>query len=134
MLSQTTVTKEILDRVFDSLHDALFIIDIKTVAVLECNPSALEIFGFTYDEIVGKTTEHLHVNESMCGEFRRILDNAVQEKGCLSNFEFRMKRKNGTIFPTEHTVFPIHNGKKEQIGWGSLVRDITERKKCRRRS
>jgi signal transduction histidine kinase len=39
-----------------------------------------------------------------------------------------MRRKNGEIFFTEHTVMPIEDDQGGRIGWVSVVRDITERK------
>jgi signal transduction histidine kinase len=38
-----------------------------------------------------------------------------------------MKRKDGTVFPTEHSVVPLENEQGKRIGWVSVVRDITER-------
>jgi PAS domain S-box-containing protein len=40
-----------------------------------------------------------------------------------------MKRKDGSIFTTEHTVARLLNDKGELTGWVSVIRDITERKK-----
>jgi PAS domain S-box-containing protein len=40
-----------------------------------------------------------------------------------------MKRKDGTAFFTEHYVLPLENEKGERIGWVSVVRDITEKKR-----
>jgi two-component system sensor histidine kinase UhpB len=39
-----------------------------------------------------------------------------------------MKRKDGTVFATEHSVMPLENKHGKHIGWVSVVRDITERK------
>jgi PAS domain S-box-containing protein len=39
-----------------------------------------------------------------------------------------MKRKDGSIFPSEHSVSQLLNDKGEPTGWVSVVRDITERK------
>jgi len=36
-----------------------------------------------------------------------------------------MKRKNQTLFPSEHTVVPLNNETGERIGWVSVIRDIT---------
>ena len=41
-----------------------------------------------------------------------------------------MKRKDGTIFPTEHSVIPLVNDNGKRFGWVSLVRDITDRKRA----
>ncbi len=54
----------------------------------------------------------------------------MAEKGILHLSEFTMKQKDGTIFPTEHSVMPLIDDQGEKIGWISVVRDITERKRA----
>jgi len=122
-------SKQLLEKTLYSLHDAVFILDAKTVEILECNPAATEIFGYSKEEMIGHTTTLLHVNESYLEEFRRNLYPAIEKKGFLKNFEFGMKRKDGTIFFTEHSVMPIYDEKDNRIAWVSVVSDITERKK-----
>jgi PAS domain S-box-containing protein len=41
-----------------------------------------------------------------------------------------MKRKDGTIFHTEHSIMPLKGNDGRQIGWVSIVRDVTDRKKA----
>jgi len=54
----------------------------------------------------------------------------VEEKGFLYLPEFRMKRKKGEIFPTEHSVVSLEDDQGKRIGWVSVVRDITEGKRA----
>jgi signal transduction histidine kinase len=68
------------------------------------------------------------VNEAMHEEFRRHVKAAVKEKGRLSEFEYQMKRKDGTSFPGEHTLVPIRNAEGQIVTWVGVIRDITERK------
>jgi PAS domain S-box-containing protein len=41
-----------------------------------------------------------------------------------------MKRKDETVFPTEHSVRPLEDERGNRIGWVSVVRDITARKRA----
>ena len=41
-----------------------------------------------------------------------------------------MKRKDGTVFPTEHNVMPLEDEQGRRVGWVSVVHDITERKRA----
>ncbi len=123
-------SKQLLEKTLYSLHDAVFIIDAETVEILECNPSATEIFGYTHKEMIGQTTNFLHVNEEYLEEFRGNLYPAIEKYGFLKNFEFKMKRKDGTIFNTEHSVLPLFDEQKHRFGWVSVVRDITKRKEA----
>jgi PAS domain S-box-containing protein len=114
---------------FASLRDAVFIIDLKTTAIADCNHAAIEIFGYSREEMLGKTTEFIHVNKDTLGEFRKQLYTAVAEKGFLFLSDFIMRRKDGTVFPSEHTVVQLLDEQGVQFGWVSVVRDITERKR-----
>ena len=121
-------SKQLFERTLYSLHDAVFIIDAQTVEILDCNPAASEIFGYSHEDMSGQTTTFLHINEEHLEEFRRNLNHAIEKYGFLKNIEFKMKRKDGTIFNTEHSVLPLLDEKEHQFGWVSVVRDITERK------
>ncbi|MGC8812224.1 MAG: PAS domain S-box protein [Candidatus Aenigmatarchaeota archaeon] len=122
-------SREILEKVFSSLDSAIFILDNKTPPVIvDCNPAATKIFGYKKEEMIGKTTEFLHVSNKTLLEFQKVLHSAIEKKGYLTNFEFNMKRKNGENFPTEHSVFPLKDDKGNRVGWISIVKDTTERK------
>ena len=123
-------SQQLLERTFASLLDAVFVIDGDTVEIMDCNPAASEIFGYSRDEMLGRTTTFLHVDEAALEEFREHLYPAVEEKGFLFLPEFRMKRKDGTVFSTEHSVIPLEDERGKRIGWVSVVQDITERKRA----
>jgi PAS domain S-box-containing protein len=78
--------------------------------------------------MLGRTTDFLHVNKASLEEFRSYLYPAIKKRGRLFLPEFRMKRKDGTVFPTEHNVLPLEDDQGTRFGWISIVRDITERK------
>jgi two-component system cell cycle sensor histidine kinase/response regulator CckA len=44
-----------------------------------------------------------------------------------------MKRKNGESFSTEHNMAPLEDDQGKRIGWVSVVRDITERKRAQKK-
>jgi PAS domain S-box-containing protein len=124
-------SQELLEKTFRSLDSAVFILDSeKPPRIVDCNPAAVSIFGYARSRMLGQTTGFLHVNRETILEFQEALYPAVATQGSLSSFEFRMKRKNGQIFPTEHSVLPLKNDEGERIGWVSVVRDFTERKKA----
>jgi PAS domain S-box-containing protein len=123
-------SQQMLESTFISLQDAVFIIDANTVEIIECNPAASEIFGYSRNELVGKTTAFLHLDEASLEEFRKYLYAAVEKQGFLPLLEFKMKRKDRTTFPTENSVVPLEDDQGNRIAWVSVVRDITERKRA----
>ena len=123
-------SQQLLKKTLSCLLDAVFILDADTVEIKDCNQAATAIFGYSREEMLGKTTTFLHVDQAALEEFRQHLEPAVEEKGYLFLSDFRMKRKDATIFPTENSVIPILDGQGKRTGWVSVVRDITERKQA----
>jgi two-component system cell cycle sensor histidine kinase/response regulator CckA len=123
-----TKSKQMLEKTFASLREAIFIIDYQTGKIIDCNPSATEIFSYKREEILGQTMDFLHIGAKESKLFSVLLDSSVTEKGFLFLPEFAMKRKDGTVFPAEHSMFPLEDEQKNMIGWVSVVRDITHRK------
>ena len=123
-------SQQLLKKTLSSLMDAVFIVDANTVEIIDCNPAASAIFGYAREEMVGKTTTFLHIDQTTLDEFRRYLSSAVEEKGFLFLADYQMRRKDGSIFPTEHSVIPVLDEKGKRTGWVSVVRDITERKQA----
>jgi C4-dicarboxylate-specific signal transduction histidine kinase len=60
-------------------------------------------------------------------QFEETLFKTVEQHGYLHLREVPLKRKDGTIFPAEHSVMPIQNKQGSRTGWVGVVRDISER-------
>ena len=120
---------ELLMRgLFNSLQAGIVVLTPERT-ILRVNASLVKMFGYSEKELIGEETEKLHVNTTYYQEF--ISDRMagdVFHKGKTVNCEYIMKRKDGTIFPTEHTVSPLGDASGRVIGVISVVRDITERK------
>ncbi len=117
-----------LNSIFNSLQEAVFVVtpDRKIVNV---NDAAENMYGYSREEIRNLSTEVLHIDNEHYLEFGRRINEAFGN-GKTSNLEFETKRKNGEIFPTEHTVSLLKNKQGESLGIVSIVRDITDRKRA----
>jgi hypothetical protein len=124
-------SRELFRKTFESQIDAIFILN-KDVPpkITDCNRSAEQIFGYSREDLVGETTECLHVDADALREFQSQLYSKTPDPGFFRLHDFRMKRKDGRIFHSEHTVVPLTNAKGRRIGWVSVVRDITGWKKA----
>jgi PAS domain S-box-containing protein len=125
---------QLLRETFNSIPDAIFVLGADAPPhapkILECNEAAYRIFGYGKEEILAKSTDFLHVSQDSLMEFQAQLYRAVAEGHLPFHLvEFRMKRKDGSVFPSEHYVTHLLNEKGERSGWISIVRDITERKR-----
>jgi PAS domain S-box-containing protein len=123
-------SQELLDRTLSSLRDALFIIDADTTEIIDGNPAASDIFGYGREEMLGRTTALLHVDEAAREQFQTSLHRAMEEDGFLYLPEFRMRRKDGTLFPAEHSVTALQDEDGRHLAWVSVVRDLTERQRA----
>jgi PAS domain S-box-containing protein len=124
-------SSELFEKTFISQRDAIFILNPDVPPkITDCNPAAVKTFGYTRQEMLGRSIAFLHVNEATMKKFQENLYPTVEDCGYYYLSEFEMKRKDGTVFPTEHSVFFLQNDQGIRIGWVSVVRDITERKKA----
>src|ERR1035438_4216960 len=122
-------SRRLLEKTIHSLRDAVFIVDARTITIQECNPAATRLSGQSREEMIGQSPTLLYLNEASREEFRRHLAAAVKEKGLMNDFEFTMKRKDGTSFPSELTIVPIRNEQGQILACVAVVHDITERKR-----
>lgn len=124
-------TKELFEKIFMSLDSAALILDNNSPpAIIDCNTASMDIFGYEKWEMLGRTTDFLHVSKEARNEFQEKLYPIIEKEGHLSSLEFKMKRKDGQIFHTEHAVLPLNDEKGNRTGWISLVRDITLHKQA----
>jgi PAS domain S-box-containing protein len=122
---------ELFQKTFISQQDAIFLLDAnQPPLIIDCNPAAMNIFGYTRLEMLGRSSVFLHVNQTMLKKFQAQLYPVIEKSGFLFLPEFKMKRKNGTVFSSEHSVIPLKNEQGKRIGWVSVIRDITERKRA----
>jgi PAS domain S-box-containing protein len=124
-------SKELFEKIFRSQKDAIFILDSGTPPkIIDCNPAAEKVFSYSRQEMLGLTTEFLHTSDLGLQSFQKQLYPAINERGFFHLNDFMMKRKDETVFPSEHTVVPLENELGERTGWVSVIRDITEPKKA----
>jgi len=122
-------TKAFLQMTLSSLADAVFVVDPRTRAITACNPAVENIFGYSQEEVIGNNTEFLHVNREMYEEFGRRLFPVLDAEERFHH-ESQMRRRDGSIFASEHTVTQIVDESGERNYVVSVVRDITERKEA----
>lgn len=115
-----------LQNMFDSLEEAVFLVT-PDRNLVDMNLAAEKIFGYSLLELQEQSTEILHVDHDHFIKFGGEISDSFKEKA-TAIFEFEMKRKNGEIFPTEHSVSLLHRDDGEPFGIVSVLRDISERR------
>ena len=114
--------------IFESIVDAVFVVS-PDREIININSSASRMFGYTLEEISKLSTEFVHVDHQHYVEFGTRI-NAAFEQNKIAHFEFEVKRKNGEIFPSEHTVSKLQDNEGNFLGIVSVVKDISKRKQA----
>lgn len=121
--------KILLERIINSLDQALILIDSKNRTIIWVNNAFEKIFGYSQNEIMGKTTEFLHVDLKHYKKFAEVGNPQLEKTGIFS-IEYKMKRKDGSIIFTENYVSLIKDEKGNWKNAISVIRDITDKKEA----
>jgi len=97
------------------------------------NRSAEEIYGYTSEEILGKSSRILFPQELLVTDEPGYIREMVRSKGHLRNFETRRVRKDGTKIEVRITRSILRDENGEMIGSSAIVSDITGRREMEAR-
>lgn len=121
-------SEEIFRVVFNSVQSAVILIDNHDM-IRFFNPAAERIFGYTGEEVLGKSLHSLVVVEEMQAEARKALAefwHTGQGPIIGTSRELVARKKDGRIFPAEVFVARV---RKNDAYWAvGAVLDITDRK------
>jgi PAS domain S-box-containing protein len=110
---------------FMTSPDAFFISTLNTGLIIDVNDGFCNVFGYTKEEAIGKST--LDLNLYANPEDRLPLIDKMKTNKYVKDIELTVRKKNGELIFVSLTgnIFEMNN---EQVNmW--VVRDITERKK-----
>lgn len=125
---EATNAKIQLENTLNNLQDALFIIKPGSRSILGCNKAVEDVFGYHPKEMIGHTTEILHLDLKHFNDFAAITEPKLIHDSKIQ-VEYPMRKKNGAIFPAEITISILKNDIGEWINVVSVVRDISARLK-----
>ena len=123
-LSQDRIERRLLMALLESMREAAFLIEHTTRTILACNSRAEQVFGYAAEQMVGRTTVLLHLNEESFNDFGDS-GNPLLENGQPFHTRMWMRRACGACFPSENTVTPLQGVDGRQVAL-SLVRDLSE--------
>jgi len=112
--------------IVESSEDAILAETLEGV-ITTWNPAAARMFGYSAEEIVGKSARLL-VPQDQAGDFKRAFSkvNAGQPIRHLETFSVR---KDGTVFPVSLTVSPIRDD-GAVVGASVICRDVTRQREA----
>ena len=95
--------------------------------VTSWNLGAERVFGWTAEEIIGKSITVIIPKERLAEE-KEIIDRVVRGER-VDHFETVRQKKDGTLIDISLTVSPVRDPEGRIIGASKVARDITERKR-----
>ncbi len=118
--------KEIYKLISETIHDGLLELDLRG-RIIQANPAALSMLGYTLDEIIQKTHRDLTPAKWHQQESQAIQEAALVQHNA-PNIEQEYVRKNGSIFPVALTPMLLADANKTQTKILILCRDLTSQK------
>jgi len=119
-----TLAEENLKGIFENTKDAIASID-QDGNVIAWNQAAEEMFGYSQNEILGKSYDIL-VPKELKEDRTQMLEQA-KKQGYVVNYESVRKRKNGNRFTVEMTV-SVSSTSNGANTYTAIIRDVTARK------
>ena len=111
--------------IFANLTEAIIITDLSR-RILDVNPAAEMMFGYTKDDLIGVSVAVLQKGEEVAAR-GEIVNRALAERGFWKD-EVVFVRKDGSEGVCETTVVGIRDVRGKLIARAGINRDITERK------
>ena len=92
--------------------------------ILECNTAYVKNFGYSKEEIIGKSIFD-HTAEKSLDDMHKTFE-TWKKSGRVENVEIWFKRKDGTILPGLISANNISDNRGKLIGSNTAIRDISE--------
>lgn len=115
-----------LAAIVESSEDAIISKTMEGIIVY-WNSGAERLFGYSSDEIIGKSINILAPDNT--NEHKEIVEKYNRGEK-LKHFETKRIKKDGSTIDVSVTVSPILDEKKKTIGFSTIARDITKSKKA----
>jgi PAS domain S-box-containing protein len=119
-----------LAALIESAEDAIVSKTLDSI-VTSWNHAAERVFGYTSDEIIGKSITIL-IPPDLQHEETSILEK-IRNGERIEHYETIRVRKDGKLIDVSLSVSPIKTGDGKIVGASKIARDITSRKKIERR-
>jgi PAS domain S-box-containing protein len=114
-----------LAAIVESSEDAIISKDLDGI-VISWNQAAEQLFGYTAEEMVGKSITILIPPDRLDEE--PVILERIRRGERIEHYETVRQRKDGSLLDISLTVSPIRDGLGNIVGASKIARDITRRK------
>jgi len=114
-------SEEDYKRLFEQISDSIFITDKATGVFIDCNNAVLDIYGYSKDEVLSKSSVDFHPEDEI------IIDKKGKKRIDISVDEFHHIKSDGEVIIVDVSSVDIfYKGYDATL---SIIRDITETKR-----
>ena len=110
--------------IFEDSRDAVYV-KTREGQFIDVNQSALNLFGYTREEMMGLTAADIYVNPEAWQRFKE----KIEQKGSVRDFEVKFRKKDYTEMDCLVTSSVRVDRDGTVLGYQGFIRDITERKR-----
>lgn len=114
-------TNAYLENIFENSPDAIGIVDSRG-RFIKWNKMAAELYGYTFEQLLGKSTFDLYPDK---GALDKMLTHLRQE-GSVKKWDIEMQRKDGTVVPFEISITLLKDNQNRTVGSVCVARDLSE--------
>jgi len=129
-LHRTTVSKDYVDNIIESMADALVIIN-PNAKIKSVNRSTCDFLGYTKEELVGRDVSLMFAEEEKKEEglFKGTQLQKLMEKGSLRDYAMNYRMKNGESIPVSFSGSVLKDKDDKLLGVVGVARDMREMKR-----
>jgi len=120
-------SRDFLQTVIENSPDGIVIVD-ALGTIMSVNSTVEKFFGYSRQELIGKHTSELVVQDPHIRRHVRETMHELLEKG-FATYETKHVAKDGRIVEIESTATMLKDEKGEIIGGVAILRDVSERKR-----
>jgi PAS domain S-box-containing protein len=108
---------------FEESRDGIYSV-LRDGTILDANPSFLDIFGYTEEEMIGENIIKFYADPSA----RTCFQKEIESQGFAKDYEVRFLKKQGIVFYGLITASVVYGESGEIVGYRGIIRDLTIRK------
>jgi PAS domain S-box-containing protein/putative nucleotidyltransferase with HDIG domain len=117
--------EDLYSNFFEESRDAIIIAG-RDGRFVDFNQSALDLLGYTREEMRGMDVSRLSIDPEDREKFIR----EIREVGSVTDFDIRLRKKNGKVMDCLVTMTLRKSGVGKFMGYQGIVRDITIQKQA----
>ena len=117
-------TELMYKKLFEKTGDAIYISSIRG-ELLEVNQAALDLFGYSWEELSGMNALRLYATP----EDREKFKQEMIDQETVSNYPVQLRKKDGVVLDCLISTTVRRNAKMEILGYQGIIRDISKQKR-----